>query len=357
LSEANSTWNMIGNPFQFPVSWSSVTVIADGLTYTVSEAIKAKILGSALVGYGINGYEYNVGGTGILEPFKGYWVSAKRPCTLIIPPTIPDNITRAAVPTARVEGWKMRLVARVGKDVDASNYFGQQSGAQIGEDEYDVTKPPASPGGAYMRFIGPASEDGKTRAFAADMKPLTNTTGAVEWTVAVTATRSDHEVSLSWEGLGSLPRRNKLTLKDMATGKITPMSNRSGYTFTSGEAGTTRRFLISLTPEISTGPLAVTNIRVASATRVKGAEAGVSVRFTTTQESEVVGVVKTITGQAIGRLAGTSRAVPGSDAVLRWDGRNQQGAQVPAGPYVIEVQAKGATGEIVSFQRTIQNVR
>jgi subtilisin family serine protease len=356
LSEANSTWNMIGNPFLFPVSWSSVTVVADGLNYTIAEAIKAKILGSALVGYGINGYEYSIGGSGTLEPFKGYWVSAKRPCTLIVPPSIADTTRRVTVPTSRIEGWKMRLVARVGKEADASNYFGQQSGAQVGEDEYDISKPPASPGGAYMRFIGQTSE-GKTRGYASDMKPLVTNSGTMEWTVAVTATHSDREVSLSWEGLGALPRRSSLTLKDMATGKVIPMSSRSGYTFASGEAGTTRRFLITLTPQFSTGPLAVTNVRVASVTRVQGSGAGVSVRFMTTQESEVVGVVKTITGQTIGRLSGASRAMAGADSVLRWDGRNQQGAQVPAGPYVIEVQAKGATGESVSFQRTIQNVR
>jgi Subtilase family len=358
LSEANGTWNMIGDPFLFPVSWSSVSVVAEGVTYTVEEAIKAKILGASLVGYGANGYEYNIGGTGTLEPFKGYWVSAKRPCTLIIPPSVADSTTRSisrSVRTTTVAGWKMRLAARVGSDVD-QNYFGQQDGAQAGEDNYDIAKPPASPGGAYVRFIGQTGES-KNRSYAADIKPLNGNSGAVEWVVAVTPTRSGQDVSLTWEGMNSLPRRGVLTLKDMATGKVVPMGNRSSYSFASGEAGSTRRFLITLTPQASAGPLAVTNIRVAPATRALGAPSGVSVRFVATQEAQIVGVVKTITGQTIGQMTGASRAASGSDTTLRWDGRNLQGASVPSGPYRIEVQARGTNGELVTFQRTIQNVR
>jgi hypothetical protein len=288
-------------------------------------------------------------------------VSAKRPCTLIIPPSIPDSVTRSIarvpqpVPLVTRGGWRMRLAARVGKDVDGNNYFGQQEGAQIGEDNFDISKPPASPGGAYVRFIGQTTE-GKTRSYAADIKPVT-ASGSVEWTVGVTSVHSGQDVSLTWESLVGQSRRGTLAMKDLSTGQVISMSGRSSYTFPAGEAGATRRFLITMTPQKSAGPLALTNVRVATTTRAQSSGAGVAVRFTATQEVDVVGVVKTMTGQTIGRLSGTSRAAVGADTTLRWDGRNLQGAQVPTGPYVIEVQAKGSSGELVSFQRTIQNVR
>jgi hypothetical protein len=353
LFAANGGWNMIGNPFLFPVSWSAVAVIADGQSYTVDQAIERRIIGPALVGYTVDAYRYYDTNSGVLNPFSGYWVRAYRDCTLVIPPSVEGRSTRAVAQPQSTGGWRMRVGVSVAGETDGENYFGQMPGASNGEDLKDYPKPPSA-GSAYARFLQKGSDD-KTRSYAYDLRAVGGATARQEWTLAVTSGRNASPVTVHWESLGSLPRQSRLSLKDLTTGKVVPMGIQSSYTFQGGEAGVTRQFAIVLEPQQSGGALAFANVRVAAQTRAQSA--GLTVRFTTTQEAEVVGVVKTVGGQTVARLSGSSRAVAGGEASLRWDGRNLQGASVPMGPYVVEVRAKGTDGQTAVFQRTVQNVR
>jgi hypothetical protein len=160
-------------------------------------------------------------------------------------------------------------------------------------------------------------------------------------------------VTLTWDGLRSIPRRYRVSLRDEATGQSVSMQGRASYTYKSGEAGATRYFKITLEPQASAGALVFTNIRP-SATR-EGS--GVAVRFTLNQEAEVIGSIKTLSGRTVASLAGASRAQAGSETTLRWSGRAQDGSPIPAGAYILEVIARGADGTPAKFTRTIQHLR
>ncbi len=117
----NKGWNMIGDPFAFPVGWKSVQG-SDGLTL-----------------YYFNGAAWEIVHT--LEPFKGYAVKADERTNLEIPPVA--IVKSMAKPLARSQkGWRFRLMAKSGKYYDDINFAGALPKADDGLDKSDMPEPP-----------------------------------------------------------------------------------------------------------------------------------------------------------------------------------------------------------------------
>ncbi len=362
LFAAGSGWNMIGAPFTAPVDWGTVTVRVGAVNYTLAEAVDRQIISSVLVGFTEGDYTYFVAPQGVLDPFNGYWVRAFQDCTLVVPPNFSggSSVTGrsqhlAATPVG--EGWRVRLMASVGGDRDGQNYFGQTRGAaNDANDRADIQKPPSGSGHAYLRFLQNGPE-GRAAGYAFDMRAFTGASVTRQkWTAAVSTDKPNADVSLSWDGLTRAPRQAKLTIKDMETGTVVPLRSRSSYTFRSGKAGATRLFEISLEPQASGGSLAITNLTMASTGRGTNS-GGVAVRFTATQDAEITGLVTTLSGKTVSTLTGPTRAVGSTETTLRWSGRAQDGASVPVGPYLIELRARSADGQVTTVKRPFQNMR
>ena len=352
-------WNLIGSPFTFPVDFNSVSVLYRGTSYRLEEAIAQNIVKGALVGYAQGDYFFQIAPQGQFQPFNGYWIKALQDCVLIVPPAA-SSITRSvstraaatrpavkAAPAAGVRGWRVRLQASVGGERDGQNYFGQAPGASASDDTLDMPKPPSGAGHTYLRFLnrataaasgGRAATSSTGNAYAFDVRDLRSANE--EWTAAVTTDRPNARVTLSWEGLGTVPRSARLALIDTRTGRQVPLRERSSYTFQSGEAGETRLFRIVQTAEASGGPLAV-NMTIV---RTRAPQQGVSVRLTATQDVDLVGQVLTLGGKRVAPLGGAGRAVGRRETTLGWDGKGEAGAAVPPGPYVIEVTARTPDG-------------
>ncbi|MDX1934075.1 MAG: S8 family serine peptidase [Capsulimonadales bacterium] len=355
LTSAAGGWNLIGAPFTKPSAWGTVSVLYNNTTYSLNDAIIQGVISSALVGYVNGDYVYNIAPNGNLEPFQGYWVHVLRDCTLIIAPTNVGRSVTGLVPTRQAitqdkSGWRARFMATVAGDRDGQNYFGQASSASEGNDLLDIPKPPTGSGHAYVRFLTPVGE-GRSVPNAFDIRPL-DTGSKTEWTAAVSTDRINADVTVTWDGLGNVPRRNILTLTDTATGRKIDMRNRSSYTFKSGEAGTTRKFTITLSSARSAGLLAINNVAVSGGRST--AQAGIAVRFSVTAEAEITGTIKSLTGVKVGSLTGVSRAVTGGTNTLRWDGRSQSGAVLPPGPYLLEITARSADGQTATFKQPVQ---
>ncbi|GAB4461712.1 MAG: hypothetical protein OHK0029_27450 [Armatimonadaceae bacterium] len=349
----NGGWNQIGNPFTAPVAWGAVTVRYDGNIYTLDQAITNNVIASALIGYRNGDYVYSIYPQGTLEPFSGYWVQALRDCEIVIPPASSLNLTRSAgTETAKTDGWRARLSAFVAGDRDGQNFFGQASGSEDGVDRNDIPKPPSGGGHAYLRFLAD-SNDGRGIPQAFDIRTVGKQN--VEWTAAVSTDRTNAEVVLSWDGLANAPNRTELVLTDLTTGKVVDMRARSTYTFQSGEAGSTRKFKITMKPQISAGPLAIRNVTVVPGR--SATEAGLSVRLSTNRDAEVRGVIKTLNGKVIGDLTGATRSTANGQTTLRWNGRSRSGSPVPPGPYVLEVTARTSDGNVATYNQPVQHIQ
>jgi hypothetical protein len=87
-------WNMIGNPFVYPVFWGQVLVYLSGDTVTLDTAVSRNWMDKTLFSWNTSKWDYDITsdkGT-MLNPWKGYWVNAKQPVTLIFrPPVVPEG--------------------------------------------------------------------------------------------------------------------------------------------------------------------------------------------------------------------------------------------------------------------------
>lgn len=347
-------WNMIGAPFTFPVEWSSVTVQVDGVNYSLAEAVSNGAISPALVGYDAErrDYTYAIAPDGVLKPFNSYWIRAYKNATIIVPPS-QAVATRAAGRPIKNEGWAARLIASVAGDQDGQNYFGQVRGAADGEDRLDISKPPAGSGHAYVRFEQKVNQT--TRGLAFDLREA-NSSASQTWRAAVSSDRANADVTLSWEGLRYVPRRYKVTLRDEVTGQTVPMQGRASYRYRAGEAGSTRYFQITLEPQASSGTLLFSNVRTETSGQTRS-QSGTTVRFTLSQDAEVIGTVRSLSGKVVANLAGDSRAIARKETSLRWTGRAQDGGALPAGAYVLDISARATDGSSVRLTRTVQVLR
>jgi subtilisin family serine protease len=333
-------WNMIGAPFTYPVDWSVVTVRANDISYSVADAVKAGVISPALIGFGNGDYVYSIAPAGQLQPFSAYWIRVYTDCVITVP-GVPASSSRVLSSATMSDGWQVRLVANSAGSVDGQNYIGQRSGAVAGEDLADIPKPPAGASDVYLSLINKGA-NGKNRALAFDMRSLgSNTVMQEEWVANVQAARPNARVVLSWDGIRTAPRNRRLLLTDVATGAVISMADRSSYVYQSGDAGSTRKFIVKLVPQAS-GVLAIRNLKTGATGRATG---GLTVSFMTNLEADVKGVIETTTGRELRTLMGTTRALSGSETKLQWDGRNKDGAQVPAGPYVVKIIADTADGQ------------
>ena len=331
-------------------------------------------MSSALVSFVNNDYQYDIAPGGTLQPFSGYWVRVFQDCTLIIAPSggtgTSSRAVGAKVPVAAVaasplsSGWKVRLAATVDGDRDGQNFFGQVKSSSS-KTRLALSKPPSGAGHAYIRFVD-TDTTGRATAktgtvsgpMAYDLRPATSGsegTSRETWTAQVSTDRPDADVVLTWDGLGTAPARAGLYLTDTVTGKKVSLRDRSSYVYKSGAAGSTRSFTITMEPTRTAGPLAIRNLTVTPNGRAMGG--GMAVRFSTSRDGDVRGVVRTLSGQVVGTLGGSSRATAATTTQMVWTGRAQNGGALPAGAYQLEISVRDADGNTATVKQTVQSAR
>lgn len=341
-------WNLIGTP------WPSGTNVTDLLVkYLQNEAVDWETAVSnnyvAALPFGYTpGTGY--GTVTRLEPWSGYWVRVLVPSgvTLIVPHAGRGRATgRASAPTAPRPEWSVRLRARTDAG-QATAHLGAAQGAGDGFDNrFDQEAPPPIAPALSVEFPHANWGDSGGRYIADYRAPAS---ARAVWNVSVTAP-TDGEVTLTWDGLGSVPRRTRLSLIDTTTGRKTFLGSRSSYRFTAA-AGQSRAFEIVAEPE-RTAPLAISDVTVV---KTRGAAGGFAIAYAVNGAAEVTVDVKTIGGRAVRRLGGGRAQAAGRQTVV-WDGRNNDGASLPVGPYTITITARDDQGALVQQSRPVLVLR
>ena len=278
-------YNLVGNPFAFPIDWSKVRIRVDGsaLTLTPSAANTAGYINNTVnIWDGTTYTSFNdVSPTqGNLQYFKSFWVNVLpgafgHTIELLIPaeqstlsrnqaaPANGEQLATvampwymgwldwvvspaAAAPVAAVSNhvnpqtlvkptdWYIRLKVNnlVTGWKDHGALLGQLSDAQTGFDNHDVTKmaPFTAP---YLTLVFPHPEWGSNAGdYASDFHPVD--LNAHSWSFEVRANPVGSKVFLSWEGSPELLKRSQLI--EVATGKIILPTDRlwamKGYPIT-----------------------------------------------------------------------------------------------------------------------------
>jgi len=163
-------WNMVGNPFYFPVSWSDCVVETETGMLTMAEA------GSfvdTLWTYSPDDESYTPD-VNVLQRMAAYWVYSDSTVILHVPAKKHVEGTSVAVDRAaqvRAEsGWRLEIRADCSGAKDRHNYAGYHASAELGWDRHDWREPPMQPGDALAVYFPHNGWGRRSGRYAADIR-------------------------------------------------------------------------------------------------------------------------------------------------------------------------------------------
>lgn len=350
---AGNLWNLIGNPFPSTLALENVRVRlpeqSNAQAVDLATAAQRGWMKDFLWGYGPEGYYLvgdfaEIGGRDRLEAWKGYWLRAYRPLTLVIYGSFRPVPLEPAAPalsrSARATDGTIaiRLVATAGGVTDAFNIVGV-AGSQRPHG-LQIPSPPSLSPGVDLSIL-----DAQGRAQAVDLQPA----GRTEWTydLVVRTDLAGEKVVIRWPDLTALPEGYSATLTDLQTRQTRAMRTTTHYTFTPSPDGSPRQLRLTIRRTSGTG-FTISGLAVVS----HKAEGVTSVAYNLSAPAEITLTVRTLTGQLVATVV-QRVAQPGGLNQVTWDGRDAQGRRVPPGTYLCELVGVPEAGEMVKVVRTI----
>jgi hypothetical protein len=213
-------WNMIGDPYDFAVSWDSVLV--DGQTMEEAEGVLVDSPIEWIVGQG-----YAPDDVRVLEPFHGYWVMnlTDADVTLEIPPREVEPLLLAAASKDRgplvadaADTWQVTIRAETSKDATDANVVGVSPLARPGRDRMDRSEPPMSPGSAISLYSMRGAEYLARDIRCVTAQPEDESSDGEIWFLDIAKSFSTSAagdvVRIEVEGLGQIPEDAKVYLVD-----------------------------------------------------------------------------------------------------------------------------------------------
>ena len=252
------------------------------------------------------------------------------------------SVTVSPVTTAeapRFETWKrsegefvIPIYASAGPANDLSARAGVVKLAQSAPQAYSIDNPPA-----VAPFVDVYFTADSGRRLACDIRG--QATANMVYDFVVNTDMADTAVRVSLPDLSQVPKDKSVTLVDVAAGKRIYARTTPGYSYNSGQGGP-REFRL----EIGPGGQGALVIAAAGATANR---AGAAVTYTLSREACVAASVINISGHTVRVLCSGKVAAAGINT-QSWDLRNAAGALVPAGRYMVRIQATAGNGQRVS---------
>jgi hypothetical protein len=308
-------WNQIGVPFNRAISPDALKVRYGG--FSAVSYSKAVANGWVLPGIWrwkpTGGYSRVDGTNEKLQPFEGYYLYAApaRGVSLVFDPSSTTEPTLAAA------GWTITMSAATSVTRDASNRFGVSTAVA-------AAKPPAAAKVVTLRFLSSGSGDsdgtgaGAESGWADSFMPSLDREGS--WSFIVEGTNNKERVTLSWNGVASMPKGLKLTLVDAKTASQLRMTSGSSYKWTSD--GKARSFTLKVT-RIATPVIALDPV---------GSE---DVRMTVTLNVAAKGRLEIQNGAGDTVAVLKSGTFAANTSKFSWSGKLTNGKRAPAGRYLI----------------------
>lgn len=243
-------WNMIGDPFRFPVAWDSVTV--GGVPVGEQSLVEAPHWWNPST----SGYQ----NAQVLLPFEGYWVKnlSSGQLELAFPPMEPPavGLTRMGDgPAASAlgnpgSGWQISIAASSEGATDCNNLLGVRDGAASEWDALDRSDPPMSPGPSLSVYFPHTGWESRPGWYCRDFRPVPAGSGEASsasglgqevpagecWAFDVAENGQSgfgREITLNFEGAHGVPEEFCVVLVDRLVGKSVDLRQDSAYTFCS----------------------------------------------------------------------------------------------------------------------------
>ena len=318
-----SGWNMISNPYNFPISWS----ISVELGPNVEDRLVARSGG---------GYA----DVDVLNPWQGYWVrnTAGELTAIRIPPT-PAARKKSGDEGKPVDGkiWEIAINADLGEGpdhrYDHSNVAGVWTQAAAGVDKMDYYEVPAMPGDVSLFFE--VEQDQKIHALSTDRRePFTR---GASWDI-VLRTDGRAKVDLAFSGAADVPAEYSVFLVT-ETGRV-DLRVAATAVVTVGDGGETRLRLVVGDPEyVAEQEQSLPRPFALKPNYPNPFNPITKVSFTLPRESRVVVDIYDMRGRRVQRLVDDNFNAGLHE--VDWLGQDDSGRSVSAGVYFSRMQSEG----------------
>lgn len=335
-------WNLWGNPFTTRLDFGAteVTGIRQGTPVSLATSNQLGYTRDYAWGYDpfTNSFKLITAAnlpfaTNYIEPGRGVFFLARRPATLLLKRSV---AAAGASEPVSLDGWSLQLVAEAAGVADTDNFIGVSA---LADQITGVVSPPRPDADLDLYFVRPATNGAR---LATD---FVTSASAAEWSIRVACAMPGATVRLSWPDLSQLPASCRPVLIDEDTGRTIYLRTCTGYTYEVGDEAAERNFTL----RISDDSAALT----ISALSAGAADGRAQITYTLSADAAVDVEVLNIAGVTVRRLV-ADRAQSAGPQQLTWDGRNNAGAAVPAGTYLVRITARTDSGQQVSAVRSLQ---
>ncbi|MDE2125687.1 MAG: carboxypeptidase regulatory-like domain-containing protein [Armatimonadetes bacterium] len=342
-------WNLIGDPFPFPIDFLELKItLANGTQEDVISAMSGNTpaLGSALWTYGTGAYEVAF----TLDQWRGYWLQAFTPCTLAVDPNAiqtrgasisPANAELITSGNANGDGWRLSLNAVAGTVHSAPGIVGQSRAAIDTYDRFKLQTPPGIGKSQVALTFNHADWGRMAGPYSVDVRSQSET--AQKWNFTVSSSALNTPVVLTWPALAAVPARYHIALTDLDSNTSFDLRTHGVYTIPASAKPLLRHFQLVVTPAVRQF-LAIQGLD-ARLNTTRGVGTSVAIDYALTADATVQ-IRVLANGRSLRTVqTGQTRAAGQLNAI--WDLKTDAGVAVPAGTYMVEVQATDTGGHVV----------
>jgi hypothetical protein len=332
-------WQLLGNPFFTPLDLASSSVNYNSTTYDMEAAVTAGLISEiawvydeTILGYRlVSPLSFALRTVG---PWRGFWLRGLQNCTLEMQREgIGVGAAASFQPSALdTTTWQVRLEAQMGQYRDQDNYLGVAERALL------APSPPL-PGRGVDVSWGSGTGEPLAVALYTHQLPSSEQPLTVSWADSV------GPITLSWPEVNVQAPDRALLLTDLATGQVVNLRTTAAYEFTASEAYGEREFLLQILDE---NPYALTVSQLATSATGQGVQISFHLSAAANCEVEILNIA----GRPVRALLSDSLQAAGTNLVT-WDGRNQSGARVPPGRYLIKLEARNEQGSLATALGTL----
>jgi len=314
-------WNMIANPFSFPVSWSDVIKngnIENPWGYSGSSNTSS-------------GFEAN---QTQLTPWQGYAIknldNVNR--TIEIPPLEASTTLLAKSSTQLSEGeWILQLKVNCNNYVDRDNYLGCLQNSIDSWDNRDFSEPPVI--GDYVSLYFPHPEWTQFPGdYSGDFRIVSE--HGSRWQFVIETNLAESPVTLQCDNLEKLPLNWDVQLLDKTAGESHDLHRQSQYVYYSGDGVDRREFEIIVG---ESGYIDDNQLETAAGINLlqnfpDPFNTATVIKYSLPQQSLITLTIYNLLGEEINRLV-DGKSMTSGNYEITWNGTNHKNEIVPSGVY------------------------
>jgi len=315
-------WNLVGNPFNFSVPQSNITLQNDAALDIRS--------------YDGNWNDYS----GSLAPFQGYAIYTEAATSLIFNPDLTGSAAAQKILNKSLadkeDEWIIGMEAKCqnARDTDTRVITAEKA-----ETEYDVFDRPEPPViGEYVSVYFPHPEWEKiSEKYSTDARPKLEEGDVWEFEIR---TNIREKVSLALNGVESVPEEFEIRLVDLKYKLLYDVREKSDFEVIVGTEHPKEMMLLVGNSEFIQEKLIAYNIMPASFTLNQNFpnpfNPTTTIRYGLPMDERVTLKVYNLLGQEVNTLMNNVTMKAGYH-LASWDGRNKQGNRVASGMYIYHI--------------------